>query len=104
MKAAVVLAGAALLAMPLSCAAEIPVHSSHYNNSKYEFSMNIPDHLRGCISENTDDGVEIALDRHSGCEHVTDRPPMRRSTAATMSPQGSRAPKGLRVWIAVVPR
>ena len=43
--------GAALMAHALSCAAETPVRSRHYNNPEYQFSVDVPDHLLGCVSE-----------------------------------------------------
>jgi hypothetical protein len=66
---------AALVTVALPCSADIPASSQHYNNSKYQFSVEIPNYLLGCVSENTDDGVAIPLDNHTGCKSVTDHPP-----------------------------
>jgi hypothetical protein len=73
--AAFFLVAAALVAVALPCAADIPIRSPYYNNSKFQFSVEIPDHLVGCESENTDDGIAIPLDDHTGCKSVTDHPP-----------------------------
>lgn len=71
------LLGAATLsaASSLSCAAEIPLHSRHYKNEDYQFSVDIPDHLLACVSENTNHGVDILLDDRPGCGSVTDQRP-----------------------------
>jgi len=66
---------AALIAFCLPCAAEIPARSAHYSNPEYQFSVDIPDHLLGCVSENTDHGVDILLDHNPGCGRVTDQRP-----------------------------
>lgn len=65
---------AALIAAALQCSAEVPIRSQHYSNSKYEFSVDIPDHLLGCASENTDDGVAFPLSSRTECRTVTDHP------------------------------
>ncbi len=66
---------AVLVGISLSCAAEIPIRSQHYDNPKYQFSVDIPDHLLGCVSENTDHGIDILLDHRPGCGSVTDQRP-----------------------------
>ena len=75
MKAVSVFGAAALIAFSLPCAAEIPTHSQHYQNPDYQFSADVPDHLLGCVSENTDHGIDILLDHRPGCGSVTDQRP-----------------------------
>jgi hypothetical protein len=51
----------------MSAQAEIPAPSKHYQNSDYEFSVDIPVHFLGCVSEDTNHGVAIFLDNREGC-------------------------------------
>ena len=75
MKMLAALYAAAFVSIAPPCSADIPMTMQVYQNSKYRFSVDIPDHLLGCLSENTDDGVAIPLDRHTDCNRVTDDPP-----------------------------
>jgi hypothetical protein len=68
-------AAATSIAISLPCAAEIPTRSHRYSNADYQFSVDIPNHLQGCVSKDTNDGVEIPLDYSTGCAVVTTRPP-----------------------------
>jgi hypothetical protein len=74
-RAAGLFVAAVLATVALPCAAEIPTRSQHYSNPDYQFSADIPDHLLGCVSENTDHGVDILLDHQPGCGTVTDQRP-----------------------------
>lgn len=75
MKAVGVFATAAGIAISQACAAEIPLHSQRYSNIDYQFSVNIPAHLTACVSEDTNNGVEISLDHEIGCDKITNKPP-----------------------------
>lgn len=66
---------ASLVVMSISAAAQIPIHSRHYKNPNYGFSVEIPDHLLGCISQDTNHGIDIMLDRRHGCGRITDDRP-----------------------------
>jgi hypothetical protein len=58
-----------LIVINLSASAnEIPATNQHYGNVDLQFSVDIPDHLLGCVSEDTNHGVEIFLDGRSGCD------------------------------------
>jgi hypothetical protein len=37
--------------------------------------ISLPDHLLGCVSENTDHGIDILLDHRPGCGSITDQRP-----------------------------
>ena len=75
MKAVGVFATAAGIAISQACAAEIPLHSQHYSNTDYRFSVNIPTRLTACVSEGTNNGVAISLDHETGCDKITNNPP-----------------------------
>lgn len=75
MKLAWLFCAAAFAAVALPSLADVPTASQSYGNLKYGFSVQIPDHLLGCLSENTDDVVAIPLNRDTDCSHVTDYPP-----------------------------
>ena len=67
--------GSCLVAIVLPAAAYVPAPNRHYSNVDYEFSVDIPDGLRGCLSEHTNHGVDILLDRRSTCDSDYDRRP-----------------------------
>jgi hypothetical protein len=95
MRALGLFGAAALVAITLPCSADIPTGSPHYDNSKYQFSVDIPDHLLGCVSENTDDGIAIPLNDHTGCETVTDHPPYATVYGSYNVATGVKTPGGL---------
>lgn len=62
--------GLAALAVGLSPAhGEVPAPDPRlYINVDYQFSVELPRGYPACVSENTNHGVEILLDRQAGCE------------------------------------
>lgn len=54
---------------------EIPFKGRHYSNVDLQFSVIIPDQLLGCVSEDTNHGVEIFLDGLPGCDGGYERRP-----------------------------
>ncbi len=46
----------------------MPAPSRHYSNLDYEFSVEIPVGLLGCVTKETNNGVDILLDRHLSCD------------------------------------
>ncbi len=56
-----------LLVSTTSIKADIPTSSKHYQNADYDFSVDIPDNLLGCVSEDTNHGVSIFLDDRANC-------------------------------------
>ncbi len=85
----------ALAAVALCSSADVPTSSQHYNNSKYQFSVDVPEHFLGCVSENTDDGVTIPLDYHTGCKSVTDHAPYATVYGSYNVATGVKTPEGL---------
>ncbi|MGH7061912.1 MAG: hypothetical protein ACREFH_16110, partial [Stellaceae bacterium] len=47
----------------------MPTSSRFYSNLGYEFSVVIPIGLLGCVSEETNNGVDILLDRRLSCDN-----------------------------------
>ncbi len=68
MRGAVAAAAAACwCSIAWSTAAYTPALSRHYSNEDYQFSVEIPIGLPGCISDVSNNGVDILLDRRSTC-------------------------------------
>jgi hypothetical protein len=69
--------GAALLVAGFSQAkADIGAPDpEHYENLKYQFSVDLPQGLPACVSEHTNHGIVIYLDRVAQCRDVDDRMP-----------------------------
>jgi hypothetical protein len=56
-------------------AALVPAPSRHYESSEYEFSVEVPRGLLACVSDATDHGIDILLDRSLRCDRgYEDRP------------------------------
>jgi hypothetical protein len=56
-------------------AALVPAPSRHYESSEYEFSAEVPRGLLACVSDATDHGIDILLDRSLRCDSdYEDRP------------------------------
>jgi hypothetical protein len=102
-KAVGVLATAAGIAISQACAAEIPLHSQHYSNTDYQFSVNIPARLTACVSEDTNNGVEISLDHGTVCDKITNNPPFATVFANYNVATGVKTQKGLAKLNAIIP-
>ncbi len=62
MTAARALGALYLVLFTVPAAASTPAPGRHYDNVDYEFSVDVPDGLVGCVSENTNHGIAIYLD------------------------------------------
>jgi hypothetical protein len=60
--------------------------------------------MSGCVSDNTDDGVAIPLDNHTGCTSVTDHPPYATVYGSYNVATEAKTPEGLHDCIAAVRR
>ena len=56
-------------------AALIPAPSRHYESSEYEFSVEVPRGLHACVSDATDQGIDILLDHSLRCDRDYENEP-----------------------------